>query len=114
MRRSREIGRFRRSKQGGWEGEINTLTIQRKVRLAPNDNRTSDNAPAFRVMLGWQVIGEAWEKQSWSDPPRDYLRVRIDDPMCQISAVLFTDDEGLTARLLTNHSSAWPMRHAAE
>ena len=54
MMRRREIGRFKRSKQGGWEGEITTLTIQRKVRLVPNDDRVNDNAPAFRVMLAWQ------------------------------------------------------------
>ena len=102
MMRRREIGRFKRSKQGGWEGEITTLTIQRKVRLVPNDDRVNDNAPAFRVMLGWQAIGDAWEKESRSDPPRDYLRVRIDDPFCPFSAVLFPDREGLTARLLMN------------
>lgn len=33
MTRKRTIGRFRRSKQGGWEGEINTLSIQRAIRL---------------------------------------------------------------------------------
>lgn len=102
MTRRRVIGRFKRSKQGGWEGEINTLTIQRKIRLVPNDDRVTDNAPAFRVMLGWEAIGEAWEKQSRSDPPRDYLRVRIDDPLCPISAALLPDAEGLTARLVQN------------
>lgn len=102
MRRRREIGRFKRSKQGGWEGEINTLTIQRKIRLVPNDNRMSGNAPAFRVMLGWQAIGDAWEKQSHSDPPRDYLRVEIDDPLCPINAALFPDAEGLTAKMVMN------------
>lgn len=100
MMRRREIGRFKASKQGGWEGEISTLTIQRKVRLVPNDDRIGDDAPAFRVMLGWQTIGEAWEKQSRSDPPHDYLRVRIDDPLCPISAALFPDPEGLTAKLV--------------
>lgn len=99
MRRRRVIGRFKRSKQGGWEGEIQTLTIQRKIRLVPNDNRTSDTDPAFRVMLAWQVIGEAWERQSRGEPRREYLRVLIDDPLCPISAALFPDAEGLTAQL---------------
>ncbi len=106
MMRRREIGRFKRSKQGGWEGEINTLTIQRKIRLVPNDNRASDNAPAFRVMLGWQTIGDAWERRSRSDPPRDYVRVEIDDPFCPIRAVLFPDREGMTARLVLNTGTA--------
>ena len=102
MRRRRDIGRFKRSKQGGWEGEINTLTIQRKVRLVPNDNRVSNNAPAFRVMLGWQVIGDAWERRSQGEFPRDYVRVVIDDPICPIEAALFPDAEGMTARLVLN------------
>jgi len=100
MMRRREIGRFKRSKQGGWEGEINTLTInRRKLRLVPNDNRVSEDAPAFRVMLGWQTIGDAWEKRSRSDPPREYVRVLIDDPFCPINAALFPDEDGMTARL---------------
>lgn len=96
----RIIGRFKRSKQGGWEGEIQTLTIQRKIRLVPNDNRASDSAPAFCVMLGWNRIGEAWERKSRSDPPRDYLRVRMFDPFGPISAALFPDPDGLTAKML--------------
>lgn len=79
MIRRRVIGRFRRSKQGGWESEIQTLTIQRKIRLVPNDNRVTDSDPAFRVMLGWQTIGDAWQRISRRNPPRDYWRVRIDD-----------------------------------
>jgi uncharacterized protein (DUF736 family) len=101
MRRRRVIGRFKRSKQGGWEGEIDTLTIhKRRIRLVPNDNRVSDDAPAFRVMLGWNPIGDAWEKKSHSDPPRYYLRLEIDDPFAPMIAVLFPDADGLTAQLL--------------
>lgn len=112
MRRGREIGRFRRSKQGGWEGEIQTLTIQRKIRLVPNDDRMSDNAPAFRVMLGWQMIGDAWERQSRNDPARDYLRVRIDDPLCPIDALLFPDADAETAKMLVDRRpvSSWRNR----
>lgn len=116
MMRRREIGRFKRSKQGGWEGEINTLTIQRKVRLVPNDNRVSESAPAFRIMLGWQVIGDAWEKQSRRDPPREYVHLQIDDPLCPIRAVLFPDAEGMTARMIltvgttgTSDHGVWPV-----
>lgn len=100
MMRRRIIGRFKRSKQGGWEGEIHTLTIQRKVRLVPSDNRVADSDPAFLVMMGWQPIGEAWEQQSRTEPPRDYLRVLIDDPLCPISAALFFNPEGMSAQMV--------------
>lgn len=106
MTRRRIVGRFTRSKQGGWDGEIQTLTIQRKIRLVPNDNRVADSDPAFRVMLGWQAIGDAWERQSRADPPRDYLRVLIDDPLCPIRATLFTDAEGLSAQMVMTFGAA--------
>ena len=103
MMKRRVVGRFRRSKQGGWEGEIDTLTVnKRRIRLVPNDNRMSDDAPAFRVMLGWNAIGDAWEKKSRSDPPRDYVHVKIDDPVCPMIAALLPDKEGLTAKLIMN------------
>ncbi len=105
MTRRRIIGRFTRSKQGGWDGEIQTLTIQRKIRLVPNDNRVADSDPAFRVMLGWQAIGDAWKQQSRADPPRDYLRVLIDDPLCPIRATLFADAEGLSAQMVMTFGS---------
>ncbi len=106
MTRRRVIGRFKRSKQGGWEGEIQTLIIQRKIRLVPNDNRVDDHSPAFRIMLGWQAVGDAWERKSRSNPPRDYVRVLIDDPHCPINAALFPDPEGLTAQLVLNSDAA--------
>lgn len=108
MTRKRVIGRFRRSKQGGWEGEINTLSIQRKIRLVPNDDQMSENAPAFRVMMGWQHIGDAWERQSRREPYRDYLRVRIDDPLLAISAFLFSDEEECNAQLVWIVEGAFP------
>lgn len=115
MTRRRIIGRFKRSKHGGWEGEIDTLTInRRRIRLVPNDDRVSDDAPAFRVMLGWNPIGDAWEKKSRTDPPREYLRVEIDDPHYPIVAALFPDAERLTAKMVLNPVPANAARQAAE
>ncbi|MDQ1158953.1 uncharacterized protein (DUF736 family) [Sphingomonas sp. SORGH_AS 950] len=100
------IGRFKLSRQGGWEGEIQTLTISRKVRLVPNDDRTSERAPAFRVLLGGQRIGDAWEERSRGETPRDYVRVILDDPLFQHprKAALFPDVEGSTASLIWDRS----------
>jgi excisionase family DNA binding protein len=97
MMRRRIISQFKRS-----EGEISTLAIQRQIRLVPNDDRVSDRAPSFRVMLGWHHIGDAWERTSHSEPPREYLRLRIDDPFHPISAMLFPEAE----RVLTIQEAA--------
>lgn len=102
------IGIFKPSKQGGWEGRIETLTIDRKVRLVPTDDRVSDTAPDFRLMLGWKRIGYAWEEKTKEGQLRDYLRVRIEDPCFPRArqAALFPDAEGTNAQLVWD--SAFP------
>ena len=74
------IGTFMPAKDGGWTGSIHTLTINTKVRLVPNDNRDNENAPVFRVFVGQSRVGDAWAARSGGDSPKDYLRVRLDDP----------------------------------
>jgi len=99
-----QIGSFTLAKDGGWTGSIRTLTIDAKVRLVPNDNRENENAPAFRVLVGLSRIGEAWEARSGGDSPKDYLRVRLDDPGLSepISAALFPSEDGDEAQLVWN------------
>lgn len=99
-----QIGNFTPASNGGWNGSIRTLTIDAKVRLVPNDNRENENAPAFRVLVGQSRIGDAWEARSSGENPRDYLRVRIDDPSLYepINAALFPSDDGNAAQLVWN------------
>jgi uncharacterized protein (DUF736 family) len=96
------IGIFTPAKDGGWAGSIHTLTINAKVRLVPNDNRDNDNAPVFRVFAGQSRIGDAWAARSNGDTPKDYLRVRLDDPGWPepISAALFQSEDGNEAQLV--------------
>jgi len=98
------IGTFALAKNGGWTGTIRTLTIDAKVRLVPNDNRDSENAPAFRVFVGQSRIGDAWEARSGGDSPKEYLRIRLDDPSLPepLSAALFPSEEGQEAQLVWN------------
>lgn len=101
------IGIFKLVKSGGWEGTIRTLLINEKVRLVPNDNRTSPDAPAFRIMLGWSKIGDAWEAETNNILPRSYLSLRIDDPAfpSPLRAALFPDEDATTARLIWSRVS---------
>jgi len=98
---------FKLAKRGGWEGRIHTLTIDRKVRLVPNDNRRTEHAPAYIVLLGWTRVGEAWEARSNGDPPRDYLRVQLRDPTwsAPLKLALFPAPDGLSAELVFNAMS---------
>ena len=46
------IGSFKKS-GNEFQGEIVTLSVQAKgVRIVPETNRTSDNAPSHRVFVG--------------------------------------------------------------
>lgn len=98
------IGHFKLAKDGGWTGIIRTLTINAKVRLVPNDNRDQENAPAYRLLIGYNRIGDAWEAITTGEEPRSYLRVRFDDPVLAdpFSAALFPSEDGMSAKLVWN------------
>src|SRR3954463_7764958 len=96
------IGTFTSAKDGGWIGTIRTLTIAAKVRLVPNDDRTSKKAPSFRVFVGNSRIGEAWEARTGGLNPKGYLRIKLDDPTLPepINAALFEAESGESAQML--------------
>ena len=76
-------------------GEIVALSVQAKnVRIVPETNQTSENAPSHRVLVGRAEIGAAWSKQS--NEGRDYLGLKLDDPSftAPIYANLFEDEGG--------------------
>ncbi len=96
------IGTFTSAKDGGWNGSIQTLTINTKVRLVPNDNRENENAPAFLIFAGRSELGAAWQQKTNGDNPRSYLSVKLDDPSLPeaISAALFEAADGKEAQLV--------------
>ncbi len=88
------IGSFKKS-GNEFQGEIVTLSVQAKgVRIVPEANRTSDNAPSHRVYIGRVEVGAAWSKRSTEG--REYLSVKLDDPSfnAPIYANLFDDEDG--------------------
>ncbi|MBA3895951.1 MAG: DUF736 domain-containing protein [Sphingomonadaceae bacterium] len=94
------IGTFKKSGDE-YTGEIVTLSVQaRGVRIVPEANRSSDNAPSHRVMVGRAEIGAAWAKRS--NDNRDYLGLKLDDPSfnAPIYANLFDDEGGETYSLI--------------
>jgi len=94
------IGSFKKS-GNEFQGEIVTLSVQAKgVRIVPETNRASDNAPSHRVFVGRAEIGAGWSKRS--NEGRDYLSVKLDDPSFNtpIYANLFDDEGGETFSLI--------------
>ncbi len=72
------IGNFTADNKDGYTGTLRTLTLNLKVRLAPNDKGDTENAPDFRLQAAGHDIGAAWKKVS--DAGRPYLSVTLDDP----------------------------------
>src|SRR5713101_3779305 len=98
------IGSFKKS-GNEFQGEIVTLSVQAKgVRIVPETNRMSDNAPSHRVYVGRAEIGAAWSKRSGEG--RDYLSVKLDDPSfnAPIYANLFDDVDAETYTLIWSRS----------
>ncbi|MCR4268654.1 DUF736 domain-containing protein [Nitratireductor sp. ZSWI3] len=88
------IGTFKKS-GNEYAGEIVTLNVQAKnVRIVPDTNQASENAPSHRVLVGRAEIGAAWSK--CSNEGRDYLGLKLDDPSftAPIYANLFDDEDG--------------------
>ena len=98
------IGTFKKS-GNEFQGEIVTLSLQSKgVRIVPDSNQVSDNAPSHRIYVGRAEIGAGWSKRS--NEGRDYLSVKLDDPSftVPIYANLFDDAEGETFTLIWSRS----------
>lgn len=94
------IARFTASRDGGYQGTIRTLTIQAKARIVPNDDKSGDNPPDYRVFVGQTQIGASWPAKPAGEEPKAYQRVVLDDPLFPepIRAALF--EEGNEARLV--------------
>lgn len=100
------IGTFKKTATGEFVGDIVTLSVQAKgVRIVPDDNSPSENAPTHRVLVGRAEIGAAWSKQS--SEGRAYLGLKLDDPSftAPIYANLFDDEGGETYSLIWSRPS---------
>lgn len=96
------IGVFRPTRQGGWEGDLRTLSLSSRLRFVPNDDLAPVNAPIFRIMIGMSRVGEAWEATWGLGRSRIYYRATLDDPLlpAPMSAALFPEEDGASAQLV--------------
>ena len=72
------IGTFSAVKDG-YAGSIRTLMLNGRVRIVPNERKSSPEAPDFRVLLDSSEIGAAWKKTK-QDTGKSFLKLRLDDP----------------------------------
>lgn len=92
------IGTFRAA-DGGYSGQLRTLSLSIEISLVPADPSDSENAPDFRVVAGEdegaREIGAGWKHVG--EKAGDYVSLQIDDPsfLQPLRANLFKgDDDG--------------------
>ncbi|MCP1196576.1 DUF736 domain-containing protein [Acetobacter senegalensis] len=76
------LGTFTRT-ENGFFGQITSFLLADDLAIIPNENRTSENAPDYRVLRGLDDDGEevgcAWARQG--ERIGLWLAVMIDDPL---------------------------------
>ena len=90
------IGTFRAA-DGGYSGQLRTLSLSIEISLVPADPSDSENAPDFRVVAGEdegaREIGAGWKHVG--EKAGDYVSLQIDDPsfVQPLRANLFKGDD---------------------
>ncbi len=87
-----QIGSFT-AKDGKYTGTIRTMTINVKAQLVPNNKKTTEGAPDYRLYAGGAELGAAWREES-KQGETPYLSVRLDDPsfVSPIRAAFFENE----------------------
>jgi uncharacterized protein (DUF736 family) len=86
------IGTFTKQ-EDGYNGTLKTLSLNVKCKIVAIPKATG-KGPDYRVIAGAVEIGAAWKRQSKAN--RDYLSVRIDDPLfpAPVQARLIDGEDG--------------------
>ena len=73
------IGHVTRSSNGGFKGQFRTLTIRADIDIVPNDHKSSDNQPDYRVLSDGIEVGAGWTRRSETSG-RDYVSLSLAAP----------------------------------
>ena len=73
------LGTFEKLDDGSFTGTVNTLMLQARIKITPNQKKTADGQPDYRVHAGNAEIGAGWNKTS-QQTGKPYISVKMDDP----------------------------------
>ncbi len=73
------IGNVTRTSNGGFKGHLRTLSIKANIEIAPNEAKSSEAQPDYRVVSEGTEIGAGWLRRSESSG-RDYISLSIAAP----------------------------------
>ncbi|MEM6651845.1 MAG: DUF736 domain-containing protein [Pseudomonadota bacterium] len=94
------IGTFTKT-DDSFVGTIRTMTINVKTKIVPNKDKSSDNAPDYRVYAGGAELGAGWREAAKGEG-KDYIAMKLDDPSfaAPIRAAFFENAEEGTGVML--------------
>lgn len=73
------IGHVTRTANGGFTGEVKTLTVRADIDIVANENKSGDSQPDYRVLSEGAEVGAAWNRRSETSG-RDYISLTLAAP----------------------------------
>jgi len=73
------IGHVIANSKGGFKGQLKTITITADIEIVPNEQKTQDNQPDYRVLTDGIEIGAGWMRRSEASG-RDYVSLSLAAP----------------------------------
>ena len=73
------IGYVTRKAEGGFSGNLKTLSIRANVEIVPNRSKSSETQPDYRVLSDGVEIGAGWDKTGGTSG-RDYVSLSLAAP----------------------------------
>ena len=73
------IGYVTRQANGGYKGQLKTLTIRAEIEIVPNTAKSADNHPDFRVVSGGADVGAGWVRHGETSG-KDYVSLSLAAP----------------------------------
>lgn len=73
------IGYVTRAANGSFKGQLKTVSIRAEIQIVPNDKKSSDVQPDYRVLSGDVEIGAGWNRRSETSG-RDYISLSLAAP----------------------------------
>jgi uncharacterized protein (DUF736 family) len=73
------IGYVRKENDGRYKGHLRTVSIQAEIDIVPNQQKSSDSQPDFRVLTQGIEIGAGWQKKGETSG-KEYVSLSIAAP----------------------------------
>ena len=73
------IGHVTANSNGGFKGQLKTLSLTADIEIVPNEAKAHDNQPDYRVLAGGIEVGAGWNRRSETSG-RDYVSLSLAAP----------------------------------